>query len=305
MTQYHQGGVLSGSFSTLDNIIARDFGALTEDYDGNGYWLRGSDNSLRNSILVDAGGQGITLVGERHLVEFCKVYGTPNADANGTNFFVLMSGTTAPVRDNVVRNTYIERDLGAEVEGNGFSVKGWGTGNLFENNCAVAMRGGAFNAQHSRVTNNTYRNNTIIGGDGVSVRAGANNNVFEGFTIRGSRYAVTFNDAGEDPLNEGVGGEANLFRSFILEDITEALFFFVGYDGRETTESRDNVFEDMQHSGVTPWLFWGDHYSVRTVFRDSDFAAIEDFALSRYLDLTDLEVRFENSTCAACESALP
>lgn len=304
--EYNAGGTLSGNHGVFDNIIASKFGVRTDDYDGSGFWLRNTGNTLRNSVMVDAGGQGITLVGSGNLVEFTKIYGTSDADANGMDYYFIISGQPDPANDHVVMNNYMERVGSVAHVGHGFTVKGIGERNLFENNTAVNMGGGGFVARHSGARNNIYRNNTILGGDSVLIRDGASDNLFENFIIRGSRYGIMFSDVlGEDLPANGNGGHRNTLRNFVLEDIQDAVIFFVGYGGAHNAVSRDNVIENITHTGGTEWMFWGDHYSENNVIRDSTFEDVERWALSRYITVDDLDVTFEDSTCTDCGFELP
>lgn len=306
VTNFFGGVYVYGSYDVVDNVLATNFGDLASDYSGGGFWLEGHHNTARNTVMVDAGGQGVTIQGHHHVYEFSKIYGTSNADANGMDYYLIIDGQTMQSDDNLVRNNYMERVGNVEHGGHGFNAEGDVERNLFENNTAVNLNGGGFMVRHSEVENNVFRNNTILGGYGLLARDGAHDNLFENIRIIGARYPFWFIDTLEDPLNtEHIGGESNTFRNITIEDTRDSVFYFVGHSGRENTRSRDNVFENITLTGGAEFMFAGDHRTMNNVIRNSSFEGIERWGFSRTIDIADLDVVFENTSCTDCGFELP
>lgn len=307
VTRYRFGAGVSGQNSVLDNIIATKM-AIKSDapYKGGAFYLYGSNNTLRNSVGVDAGAQAITLFGSNHVAEFNKYYGTVNADENGTDYYFIVNGDPSRnvyANDNVIRNNYIER-VGNQVHGgHGFTVKKQGEGNLFEHNTAVNIRGGSFVARHKAVKNNTFRNNTAERGLGLAVRDGASGNVFSDNVTDGSSYGIWLFDAFEDPYNDGTSGEANRFENITIRGATAAINY--GNYTNTSAIARNNVFDNLTIDGATH-LFWVEHYAQNEVIKNSTIKNVSNYARARSPRvLSDLDVTFQNSTCSNCGFTLP
>ncbi len=313
ITNFHGGAGLFGKFGVLDNIIVTENGDLDDDYSGSGFWLYGSNNTLRNSITIDAGGQSATLYGSHHLAEFNKIYGGGNGDKNGTDYYFIVSGNPSRnvfANNNIVKNNYMERIGQPFHGGHGFTVKKQGENNLFTNNTAVNMTNGSFVARHSGVMNNTYRNNSVIRGSGVSANNGAKNNLFEDITIKDAYFGITFFTGTEDKANiklaQPIAAESNVFRNIKMERIRYAVFGFNDYANDYKGLARNNVMENITVIDPIAPLFRVGLKSTGNVLKNSKLINVKKYAQERAgFKASELGLTFENVSCENCSFALP
>ncbi len=147
-----------GNNNTLEQIIGDGFGDITNSYNGKGFIIYGNNNAIRNSFLLNAAAEGITVKGNDNLVESCKVYcnDADNANHGSTDYYILISTNSATLEaeNNIVRDCYIERVGNLRHGGHGFVLASF----YINKTCAT---GGGY-CYDPKYENWTVQNNTII-----------------------------------------------------------------------------------------------------------------------------------------------
>lgn len=224
----------------LENVNVSTVGATDAPYSGHGITL-GSMGTLysngvtvRDSLIVNAGAEGLTLNGNENVATNVKVYCNDTTTiASATDYYIIVTGNK-----NIVENSVVTRTPLLPHQGHGFSIKSNAeqvidrglqvpivnpTGNLFRNNVAVNV-GEGFVVRHRGVRFNTFRDNRAMGthtgsgncgeGNGISIRDGASDNVFINTKIVNVCSAIRFRDTTEDgdtiPNPPGHPGNNNL-----------------------------------------------------------------------------------------------
>jgi len=276
-----------------------------ETYDGMGIFLSGgTDHSIvKNCVVVNVGGEGLSLRGSYNNFEYNAVYADDNS--TGTHsamdyYFVLKDSYY-----NIISNNYIERVGNLKHVGHGFTVKEDNQHNLFEYNVAVNMNGGGFVARHQGSKFNSFVNNTVIGGYGIAAREGASENLFENIEIRDSRYGIFFLPSLEDQTNTQLFGSLNnTFKNITMENISDSAIFLVGYNHPEG-RSENNVFDGIHIDGAKR-LIKGDHRTSNNTFRNSTIVNVGSFAAAAPpRDTSEIDFQFTNVTVSDGAFSLP
>ncbi|SDT16057.1 parallel beta-helix repeat (two copies) [Maribacter dokdonensis] len=283
VTNGHYGFNISGNNVVADNLSVFDMGDTNGGEGGGssgtnqysfGIRFRGNNSTLRNSIVVNSSGEGITFGGtsSNHIsgntIESCEVYSDKTTAQNGTDYFILL----AYADDNIVSNCHVEQINDTNSGRHGLSVKAAGSGNIFENSTTAGVN---LEANFVAVHNNTWRNISINGkylsdgagtGGKIRVANGAHHNLFENISLKDCRYGIAFADwddgvaaPGNAPSEYG-GGNDNDFVNILLVDVLSAIHFeffqalSTADDNRIfnlTVHNSDRLIEaDMANSGT-------------------------------------------------------
>lgn len=280
----------------VDHVIATDLGNPNKNYDGHGInVVGGSTNStVSNNTVVNATAQAISFEGENSVLEGNAVYADETnygLDGNTNYYFILYDAN-----NNTIRNNHIERVGELTHLGHGYTVKKAGENNIFENNSATNILGGAIVARHSRVKNNVYRNNYVNGGVGLFVKDGAQNNLFKDNIVENAYRGIVFGNYGEDDYNtNNMGGSNNTFDGNTLRNIDEAAIFFWEW-GSIPSHAANNIFNNITIEGAN-YLFGNSSQTSGNIFRNSNVSDVPNWAvsISPYGD-GDLSVSLENNT---------
>ena len=306
ITRYRSGLYTSDAdYGVFENIIVVDMGNPAENYDGMGIFISGAtDNSvIRNCVVVNAGAQGFTLRGSYNLFENNAVYADDDSTGHDSamDYYFILNDSYY----NTISNNYMERVGDLDHVGHGFTVKGNNEHNVFDGNTAVNMKGGAFVARWSGATNNTFSNNTVIGGDGILARDGAHHNTFENIHISGSRYGIYAMNAQEDTSNtSNASSENNTFRNITIKNVKSAAIFYSSYVSSSTLAS-GNVYENLAIDGA-PLLFRADHNTSGNVLKNSTVTNVDEYYYSSVSSSTSyLGITIENTTLTNNGFTLP
>lgn len=237
----------TGNGGIADNIVAYEIGDTTGPEgspSGNQYSIgirfRGNNSTIKNSIVVNSTGEGITFRGASSsnrssgsVVSHCKVYSDKTTAQNGCDYFIMFYD-----HDNgIVDNCHVEQINDTNSGRHGLSIKSSGTGNVFQNSSTAGVN---IEANFVAVTGNTWRNIDINGkylsanagtGGRIGVNNGAHHNLFENITLRDVRYGISFadwDDGAVGPGNASVEfgtGNDNDFVNIQMYDVGSVIFF--------------------------------------------------------------------------------
>ena len=239
-----------------------------------GIRFRGNNSTIRNSVVVNVTGEGITFRGTSrtsptngHIADHCKVFSDKTTAQNGCDYFILLF----EVDNSIVSNCHVEQRNDTNSGRHGLSIKSGGTGNIFENSTTSGVN---IEANFAAVTGNIYKNITINGrfsagagtGGKISIANGANNNLFENIKLIDCRYGISFADwddgaePGGNSAGEFGGGNDNDLVNIVLIDVRSAVHFSffqalsTANDNRIfnlTVHNSDRLVEaDMANSGT-------------------------------------------------------
>lgn len=242
--------------SRIENVVLKNLGNPQEHYDGYGITINNTNNAVvNNNVVINATAQAMTTAGDHNTLTNNKVFAYDNSNGidSATDYYFVLLGAN----HNTIRNNYIERvgDLGHN--GHGFTVKGKNQYNIFENNIAVNLKGGGFVARWHESTNNTFRGGSIIGGNGILVTEGANNNLFENIEIRDVSYGIWSYNSGENKSWSGhVSSSNNNFRNIKISKAVGAISFRAYGSRHQSFEN--NIFENLAIKDST-YVFIAHH----------------------------------------------
>ena len=272
-TEYVQGVNLDYSDSVvIENSIFTEHGARGDAYSGAGIWLpRATGATVRNSVVVGAGGQGVTIGGSGNLLDGVRVYEPTNSDSNGMDYYMVITGD-----GNTIRNCLIWRGSGVSHLGHGYSLKGTSTNHVLEDNLAVGIQGGAFEVRHRGVQNNVFRGNEARDGNvGFQFREGASNNVVENHRTVNMHEGVSFTDTHEDG-NIQDSGHDNIVRDSEFAGSTYAIRL-TPWGGGADSWARRNTFENIVIDGAD-YLIRVDAFGENNVVRNSTIKNVQNLA---------------------------
>lgn len=198
----------------LRNVVLNQVGPKVKvpgNYDGKGITFRGSNNSVENGLVVDAGVEGIAL----RNCDNCQVINTEVAtrnEKNGTDYYILLVEGT---ENSTIDNCTVRRKSGVEHPGHGLVAKNGASNNVIKN-CTVINTGiemSYANVHHNLIKNcsvqGTYKDNGDTASN-VKVANGAHHNTFENITIDNTYGGLAFTDWDESqPYDHKDAGNNN------------------------------------------------------------------------------------------------
>ena len=217
--QNYRWGVHGGSasFCVLDGILAGSFGDLNTKVSGYGAQFgTGGNNTIKNSIFINATGANLRIEGDNNLIDNVKSYADDNSTEmiSATDYYIHINGGN----NNIIRNSHVERVGDLKHTGHGFGLKYDCENNLIENCTSVNVKG-AVELRHSGVKNNLVRNVRIIGPQGsITIRDGAHDNVIENCEVFDSNEGIRFYDQTEDGMG-GLIASGNLIRNCVFSNL--------------------------------------------------------------------------------------
>lgn len=279
-------GVLAGTPSrtvveghVFDNVNVSTIGDTSAGYSGMAYALGSistsfaNGNVVRNALIINAAAEGLKINGDDNLAHNVRVYSTEGDTVEAsTDYYVIVSG-----KRNRVAHSYIWRKPDSAHSGHGYTLKDNAdqlsggplievTDNLLEHNVAVNM-GGGYVVRHRGVKNNRFVDNVAYGnhdgqgncgnGSGITIRDGAQSNVFVDTRIVDTCRGIVFGDSVEDG---GATGTPPMNNQIIRARVENSYFGVLFH--------RDNANEPLSDAGSNE-------------IRDSDFV------LTRYLFRAD------------------
>lgn len=287
ITGYQDAGIYGYGTknSVIQNVMISKIGNVDEKYSGNGIALRtySDDNVIKDSTIVNAAAEGISVTGNRNIIENIKVYSNDDSTIHSsTDYYTIIAddvnsyGTIITSNHNRISNSYIERVGSLKHSGHGFTLKA-GSYNVVTNNQAVNMASGGFVCRHRGCTNNIFDNNHAIGNfnpiteeldsKGFIARDGAHHNVFKSGTAHNVSHPIVFMDTTEDGGLQS-GGDNNIFKGINITGDIDAVITFHEYDQIKTFSS-NNLFENLNINvtGDRPSLFQFHHRSQNNTIK--------------------------------------
>lgn len=225
-------GVILGSADTLAvtnislyNIGCKTIGNTTSSYSGQGLLCGNIENNFSNYStiekcqIVNCCAELIQVCGNYNNIKNTKVFCNENTSNASADYYVTLFGSY-----NKVTGCYAYRLPGISASGHGFTIKSnaedvidaAGSYALIYPkyneiiNCTAENMGESFCVRHRWVTNNTFYKCTATGtyagtylgssgeGNGITIRDGAANNIFNSIYVSGCASGITFQDTGED-----------------------------------------------------------------------------------------------------------
>ena len=207
------------------NINVRSIGDVNASYSGMGILLGSmgtlfsNNNTVDSCLVVNAAAEGLSINGNYNKINGCKVYCNENTGSAATDYFMIVTGS-----NNFFSDCFIEREPGLSHSGHGYTAKtnaeqviDQGLNlpaipseyNTFKN-CVAKNMGESFCVRHRTSRYNLFYHCKAIGthtgevgssggrGNGIVIRDGASNNIFDGCIAENCNAAIRFNDTVED-----------------------------------------------------------------------------------------------------------
>lgn len=214
----------SGNF-VIDNINVMSIGNVNADYSGEGILLGSmgtkfsNNNTITNCLVVNAAAEGMGINGNYNTLTNCKVYCNENTGNAASDYYVIVTGNY-----NTLSYCYIERKLGLSHWGHGYTAKTNSAQTIDQGlnlpsidaqynkfyYCEAKNMNEAFCVRHRTAQYNLFYHCKATGshtgdnespggeGNGVVIRDGASNNIFDGIIAENCNEAFVFGDSGED-----------------------------------------------------------------------------------------------------------
>lgn len=207
------------------NINLRSIGDISASYSGYGILLGSmgtlfsNNNSIDSCLVVNSAAEGISINGNYNTITGSKVYCNENTSNASTDYYFIVTGSY-----NQFTSCFIERTSGLSHAGHGYTAKTNAEQvvdeglnlpaiaaeyNIFR--CCVAKNmGESFCVRHRTARYNLFYHCKAIGthtgeldspggeGNGVVIRDGASDNIFDGCVAEDCNSAIRFNDTVED-----------------------------------------------------------------------------------------------------------
>lgn len=227
---YAYGLVAGGTSQGAGNLILYNVntmftGNITASYAGYGilFGSMGTRFSNNNTVIycqvVNSSAEGLSINGNYNQVTGCKVYCNENTANASTDYYMIVTGNY-----NHYDSCYIERAQGLTHNGHGYTAKTNAEQvvdeglslpaipsqyNVFKY-CVAKNMGESFCVRHRTAQYNLFYHCKAIGthtgavnspggeGNGIAIRDGASDNIFDGCVAENCRSAIRFNDTVED-----------------------------------------------------------------------------------------------------------
>jgi hypothetical protein len=322
--RYFEKGLLStGDNNKFVNIVASDIGdfnpANTEEASGNtflnykgvGITLFGNNVVLKNSIVINAGAEGIHVKrGTNQVHSYNSVYG--DNSTNPCDYYYLFS---ADSHYNTIDHAYVYRKKGLSHYGHGLVCKGDASNNEFTN---FEIINTILELSFKEIHDNLFENGSITGSynpavrykditGGILVANGAHHNTLKNIKISNSEAIISFADwvDGTDAsLDANNAGHNNTFINIQGEMATIAVNFdeFSKMEGL----AHDNLFRECSFKNIDR-LFQVNRPNSNNKFERCRFEDMDKFqsTSSGYDYLLNPNTTFSNSTTINVNFTLP
>ena len=276
VSNYENGVYAYGAnYVTVEDMVLTTFGVNTVDaYSGKGIVIGGkaNNNTVKNSVVVNASVEGIMLYGNDNHIQGCRVYGSDGggSNINHPGYYLMINGDR-----NIIEDSLVQRVGNLNNGGHGIGIKYYGTKNIIRNNIGDGFSGSPFYVRHRGVVGNTFSDNLARnGGDGMTFRDGASNNVVERFHTEDVDSAIVFFDTTEDNGKQFTGND-NIVRDSTFIDTRGAVILLSDYVYNDVY-ARRNVVENITVDGA-PLLFDVRSYGAENVLRDSTIKNVQKY----------------------------
>jgi len=235
ITHFEKGLLSYGDNNVLDNIVITEIGDFNPlhskensgdaflNYNGKGITLEGDSVILKNSIVINAGAEGISVrKGTNQIHSYNSVYS--DNSTNPCDYYYLFSNETSY---NTIENIIVYRDKNLSHYGHGIICKGDTSNNIFK---SFEINNTVLEISMEDSMNNLFENGIIKGEynrierknrtGGILIANGANNNILRNINIYSVESAISFGDwNGENSYsNKNDAGNNNSFINIYAED---------------------------------------------------------------------------------------
>lgn len=232
---------------TVSNLVLKQVGPKVKvpgSYDGRAMTFRGTHNRIENSLVVDAGVEGITL----RNCDNCRVTGSEVASINannGTDYYILLIEGT---QNATVDRCTVRRKAGVEHPGHGLVGKNGASNNVISNSTVINT---GIEMSYSNVHDNLIKNCTVQGsynqnretGSNVKVANGAHHNTFENISIDNTYGGLAFTDWNEShPYDTKNAGNNNSYINVRVTNSHVGINF--GEFSKTEAAATNNTFTD-------------------------------------------------------------
>ncbi|MDC6362086.1 MULTISPECIES: hypothetical protein [Flavobacteriaceae] len=276
------------------NIVAMYFGDVNEDYHGKGiaFGLRhkqymGSHNTIENSVVYNACAEGLSIYGDNHKVNNCRIYSDDNSTGHKSamDYYIHVGGNS-----NIVENSHVERIGNLKHNGHGIDLKRDCENNIIRNCVAKNMRINGYELRHRGVKNNLIINCKAIN-CGYSIRDGASYNVIKNSIAEGADSSVLFFDTTED---EGAqyAGRYNVFENCIFRNTKENVIKFFHYNPATMSIVDNNTFKNCVFDGGE-YLINADRENFDNKMVNCIVTNVNNYSRSTFFSINPLAVDFD------------
>ena len=260
---------------TLKNIVSLEGGVQESDIaGGRGIIIRGNNHLIENCFDLNATGQGITLTDASNCtIRNCEVYSDNEINPGGYYIVILKNSY-----DNLVEGSTIWRKRGLFHGGHGLIIKDLAERNTFRN-CTAYHTG--IEVNFSGVKNNLYENITIYGENSLNgnfancirIGSGPSNNTFRNILLDDVRYGIEFRNNNDGPAptapstNADEGGHDNIFENIIVNK-AQRLISYTRY-ASVSSASINNEFRNITaYDIIDTDLINNSHTITGTTFKN-------------------------------------
>ncbi len=232
---------------------------------------KANSSSITNTVVVNAGAEGISYFGDNGLISGCRVYSqTDFNNHNSTDYYIVLEGN-----HNTIENSQVFR-IGEQYHvGHGIGLKAQAEDNIIRNNLAVGFKGAAYYLRHRGVKNNLLLDNLAQNGDmGIAIRDGASFNIIENLQTQNIKRPIVFFDTDEDGGKQFSGND-NIIRNSVFTN-SQALITMDDYIYSDVFASR-NIIEDNVINKAQ-YLFDLRSSAFGNVFRHNNLNDVQEFA---------------------------
>jgi hypothetical protein len=202
----------------FSNIIGVRFGRIEDLINAFGFYLYGTNNTIENCIITDAGNYCYFLAENNNTINNCIAYGNEYA-GNEVDYYFHIYGDYNTIQNCTAKELYTT--LGHD-SGHGIGARG-GANNTFIN-CEAHDLNYPIYARWSGAANNTFTNCRVYGGNGLIVRDGAHHNTFNACKVYDSVMGIRFQDSTEDGGQNDPCAHDNTFNNCLFQDVTGNMF---------------------------------------------------------------------------------
>lgn len=282
---YAYGFIAGGESPTagnnvIYNVNIKSTGDVTSSYSGVGILLGSmgtlfsNNNIITNCLVVNAGAEGIGINGDYNNIEGCKVYCNENTENAATDYYMIVTGSY-----NTFRDCYIERALGLSHWGHGYTAK-TNAAQVIDQGlnlpsiaarynqfyyCVARNMGESFCVRHRTAQYNLFYHCKAFGshtgavdspggeGNGIVIRDGASNNLFDGCSAVDCNQGIEFGDSNEDgDMNENPPGHPN-YNNKIINTLIYNCYVGVSY-------SDEGIASDAGDNSIAGCTFYKTRY---------------------------------------------
>ena len=320
---FEKGLRSSGDNNIIENLIVSEVGDFNPEhskenaenafvnYSGVGITLLGDNVVLKNSVVVNAGAEGIHVKrGTNQVHSFNSVFS--DNEVNPCDYYYLFSTSS---KNNTINHSFVYRQNGLSHKGHGLICKGDASENKFTN---FEILNTVLELSFQEVFNNTFENGIIQGSfdrnvrfkntsGGILIANGAHHNTLRNIKVINVEAIISFNDwhdGTNSVMDENDAGNNNIFLNIEGEQAEIAINFdeFAKLEG----VAHNNLFKNSTFKNINR-LFHVNRPNSKNTFEDCTFKNIESFegTSNGYDYKLNTNTIFENCSWEQIDFTLP